>query len=63
MADAKPIVNDSDDSSQAGFERSHPDDGLRILGRIIARDLLARRYVHAKKNDVKVNDTHVSADS
>lgn len=61
MENAKPIVNDSDDSSQAGIERSHPDDGLRILARIIARDLLARRSVHAKNNDVQANDEQVSA--
>ena len=63
MANAKPIVNDSDDSSQAGIERSHPDDGLRILARIIARDLLARRSVHAKNNDGQANATQVSEDS
>ena len=62
MADAKPIVNDSDDSSQAGIERSHPDDGLRILARIIARDLLARRSMRTKKYDVGVSDTKASAD-
>jgi hypothetical protein len=61
---SKPIVNHSELLSQDGSETSRPDDdGLRLLGRIIARDLLARRSAHAKKNDVKVNDTHVSADS
>ncbi len=61
MANAKPIVNDSDDSSQTVIETGHPDDGLRILARIIARDLLARRSVHAKNIDIQANDKHVSA--
>ena len=63
IMNAKPILNDPESSSQDEIHTSHLQDGLRILARIIARDLLARRSAHTKKNDVKVNDTHVSADS
>ena len=55
---AKPILNDPESLSQDDTQTSHLNDGLRILARIIARDLLARRPAYAKKNDVKVNDTH-----
>ena len=60
---AKPILNDPESLSQDEIQTSRLNDGLRILARIIARDLLAKRSAYAKKNDVKVNDTHVSADS
>jgi hypothetical protein len=60
---AKPILNDPESSSQDEIQTSHLQDGLRILARIIARDLLARRSAHAKKNDVKADDTQASADS
>jgi len=60
---AKPILKDPEWSSQDEIGTTHLQDGLRILARIIARDLLVRRPAHAKKNDVKVDDTHVSADS
>ena len=59
----KSILSHPELLSQDGIRTSRLDDGLRILARIIARDLLARRPAYAKKNDVKVNDTHVSADS
>jgi len=59
----KTILNDPESLSQDEMQTSRLDDGLRILARIIARDLLARRSAHAKKNDVKANDAHVSADS
>ena len=59
---AKPILNDPESSSQDEIQTSHLQDGLRILARIIARDLLARRSAHVKKNDVKTDDTEASAD-
>ena len=59
---AKPILNDPESSSQDEIQTSHLQDGLRILARIIARDLLARRLAHEKKNDTKANDTQVSGD-
>ena len=60
---AKPILNDPESSSQDEIQTSHLQDGLRILARIIARDLLARRSAHVRKNDVKADDTQASADS
>ena len=60
---AKLILNDPESSSQDEIQTSHLQDGLRILARIIARDLLARRSAHAKKNDVKADATQASADS
>jgi hypothetical protein len=60
---AKPILNDPESSSQDEIQTSHLQDGLRILAKIIARDLLDRRSDYAKKNDVKTDDTQASADS
>ena len=60
---ANPILNDPESSSQDEIQTSHLQDGLRILARIIARDLLARRSAHAKNNDVNVEDTPASADN
>jgi hypothetical protein len=60
---AKPILNDPESSSQDGNETSRADDGLRLLGRIIARNLLARRSVHTNKNDTKENNPQTLADS
>ncbi len=60
---AKPILNDPESLSQDEVQIRHLQDGLRILARIIAHDLLARRSAHAKKNDVKVDDAQASADS
>ena len=61
---AKPILDDPESSSQDEIKTSHlQEGGLRILARILARDLLAKRSMHAKKNDVKANDTQVSVDS
>ena len=63
IVDAKLILNDPESSSQDEIKTSHlQEDGLRILARIIARDLLARRSAHAKKNDAKANDAQASAD-
>ena len=60
---AKPILNDPESLSQDEIRTNRLDDGLRILARMIARDLLAKRSMHAKKNDIKANDTEVSTDS
>jgi hypothetical protein len=57
VINAKLILNDPESSSQDEIQTSHLQDGLRILARIIARDLLARRSAHAKKPDVKADDT------
>ncbi|TET40656.1 MAG: hypothetical protein E3J66_06600 [Dehalococcoidia bacterium] len=59
----KSILSHPELLSQDGIRTSRLDDGLRILARIIARDLLAKRSMHAKKNYVKANDTQVSVDS
>lgn len=63
IMNVKLILNDPESSSQDGIQRSHLQDGLRILVRIITRDLMARRSAHTKKDDLKVNDKHVSEDS
>ena len=60
---AKLILNGLSSLSQDELQISRLNDRLRILARIIARDLLARRSAYTKKNDVRVNDTHVSTDS
>ncbi|MFC1592833.1 hypothetical protein ACFL4C_02350 [Candidatus Omnitrophota bacterium] len=60
---AKLILNDCEPSSQDGIQTSHLQDGLRILARIIARDLLARRSADAKRNDAKADDTPASTGS
>ena len=60
---AKPILNDPESSSQDEIQTSHLQDGLRILARIIAHGLLAKRSAYVKKNDVKADDAQASADS
>ena len=59
----KSILSHPELLSQDGIRTSRLDDGLRILARIIARDLLAKRSMHAKKNNVKADDAQASADS
>lgn len=60
---AKYILNDSESSSQDEIETSHlQEDGFRILARIIARNLLAKRLMNAEKNDSEANDAQASAD-
>jgi hypothetical protein len=56
----KPNLNEPGPLYQDEIQPGHLQDGLRILARIIARDLLARRSAYTKKNDVKVDDTQVS---
>ncbi len=60
---SKPILSHSGLLSQDESEISRADDGLRILGRIIARNLLARRSVHTNKNDNNENNPQTLADS
>jgi len=59
----KPILNHSELLSQDGNETTRADDGLRLLGRIIARNLLARRSVHIDTNDTEENSPQTLADS
>jgi len=56
----KPIINDPESSCQEEFQTSHLQDGLRVLARIIARNLLAGRSVYTEKDNLKVNDKNVS---
>jgi hypothetical protein len=58
----EPIVDHSDSSSQDGQEDSRFDDGIRILGRIIARNLLAKRLAQTKKNIATDSDTGTPTD-
>jgi len=52
------ILNHSGSVSQGYGRVNCPDDGLRILARIIARDLVTKRQDNAnKKKDTKVG-TH-----
>jgi len=60
---AKPILSDPESSSQDEIQTSRAEDGLRLLGRIIARNLLARRSVHTNKNGTKENNPQTLADS
>ena len=63
VMNSKPIVNHSESLCQEENETSRAEDGLRLLGRIIARNLLARRSVHTNKNDTKENNPQTLADS
>ena len=60
---SKPIVTHSELPSQDDSGINRVDDGLRLLGRMIARTLLARRSVHTNKNDTKENNPQTLADS
>jgi len=48
--DSKSIINDPEPSGQQEHEKNHRDDGLRILARLIARNLVAKRSTHLDKN-------------
>jgi len=63
VMNSKPIVTHLESPSQDESEISRADDGLRLLGRIIARNLLARCSVHTNKNDTKENNPQTLADS
>lgn len=58
----EPIVNHSNSSSQDGHEDSRFNDGIRILGRIIARHLLAKRLAETKKKTATDSDTRTPTD-
>ena len=58
-----PIVNHSELLSQDGRKISHPYDGLRLLGRIIARQLLTKCSAHTKKNNATANNPQTLVDS
>jgi hypothetical protein len=60
---AKSILNDLESSSQDEIQTNHLQNGLRILARIIARDLLNKYSDHTKKKDVEADDTQALADS
>jgi hypothetical protein len=48
--DAKPILIDSEPSCQHDANQGHFGDGLRILARLIARDLIAKHSIHVSKD-------------
>ena len=52
----KQILNNPEPSSQDENQMSHPHDGLRLLAKLIAHDLLARRSTLVKKNADEVED-------
>jgi len=57
------ILYDSRDISQAYSRASCSDDGLRILARLIARDLVAKRRDNTTmRNDRKVSDPQILED-
>ncbi len=47
------IVEQPESPSQGPIQESGPTEALRVLARIIARDLLTKRSAHNKKDDVK----------
>jgi hypothetical protein len=53
----KRILNNPEPLSQDGIQASYPYDGLRLLARLIARDLLAKRSTDMEKNVAKADDT------
>lgn len=56
VSNSKPIVDPIESPSQEEGEPSRADDGLRILGRIIARELLSKRSSSMQKNDIKAQN-------
>ena len=57
------ILDDSRDISQGGSRVGCPDDELRLLARLIARDLLTKRADNTnKKNGRKVSDPQILED-
>ncbi len=63
IMNTKPILNGSEPPSQYDIQTSRPDNGLRILAKIIARDLLSKRSIHTSNKDVDAHDPQVSVDS
>jgi hypothetical protein len=62
IMESRLIVNHPEWLSQDAGETGRLYDGLQILARIIARDLLSKRSVHTK-NDTKESDTNTLMDS
>ena len=57
------MLNHSDVVSQGYGRVGCPDDGLRILARLIARDLVTKRQDNATmRNDMKVSDPQILED-
>jgi hypothetical protein len=51
--DTKPIPSNSELSNQHDVNQDHPRDGLRVLARLIARDLIAKNSVHIREGSNK----------
>jgi len=59
----KAILSHSDGISQGHSGVVSPDDGLRILARLIARDLVTKRQDNTTtRNDRKVSDPQILED-
>jgi len=57
------MINHSASVSQGYSRVGCPDDGLRLLARLIARDLLTKREDNTnKKNGTKVSDPQILED-
>lgn len=55
------MINHSGSESQSYGRVGCPDDGLRILARIIARDLVSKRQDNTKKKkDRELSDPQIS---
>ena len=60
---SKLIITTSESPSQDdGKEAIHPDDGLRLLARIVAHHLSVKRSPRNRKSDIASNDHQVSWD-
>jgi hypothetical protein len=63
IVDCEIILNDPGSISQGCDTVSCPDNGLRILARLIARDLVTRRQDNAnKQKDREVSDPQILED-
>lgn len=63
IVSGKQILNNPDRSSQDEMQTGRPQSGLRILARLIARDLLARRSTLTKENATGVKDKRSMTDN
>ena len=52
----KRIIDNPEPLSQDGIQARHPYDGLRLLARLIARDLLAKHSTDTEKKNAKADD-------
>lgn len=62
LNDHEPIINHPGLPSQGEAESLLQKDGLRILARIIARELLKKHSAQAKKNNEKGDNPRASVD-